>query len=300
VRARRPLRRRTAALALGALPGALVVAALASCSASDGPATPAVHPTLERVETFVLGLGVDPADPAARVRLGAHDLVVVDGETAPADVAALQQGGSIVLGYLSVGTVEPYRDWFEEARDEGWLLDRWEDWDEWYADLREPGLRDRLVDEASAVLDAGFDGLFLDNVDAVDLHPEQAEPTIELVARLREVVGDDRLLFSQNGDPLALGIGEQLDGWNLEDVHFTYDREADGYVPVDDAQRVRNADRLRAVRATGVLVTGTDYLAGTDPELVDEGVELTCAAGAVPFVADLELTEIPDPPLRCG
>lgn len=256
-------------------------------------------PALERVETFAFGLGVDPSEARSQLRLGAHDLVVIDGEADAADVAALQGDGAVVLGYLSVGTVEPYRSWFDEATDRGWLLDRWEDWDEWYADLREVGLRDRLAAEAEAILAAGFDGLFLDNVDAVDVHPEQTAPMVQLVGDLRALLGPERLLFAQNGDPLDLGIGDDLDGWNLEDLSFTFDREADGYVPVDAAQRRAGADRIEQVRAAGILVTTADYLPAVDPVLEQEAAAVACAAGAVPFVGDLELTRIPTEPLRC-
>lgn len=281
-----------------------VVLALASCaggSASrEAELEPPRHPLLADVETFALGLGVDPADPASQLRLGSHDLVVIDGDAAtPAVVDALHADGAVVLAYLSVGTFEPYRSWFAEARDEGLLLDRWDDWGEWYAAVDEPAARRLLRREAERLLERGVDGLFLDNVDMVDSHPAQAEGMAILVAELDDLVGDERVLAAQNGDPIGSGAVDHLDAWNREDVTYTYDQAADGYVPVEGADSRAALAQLRSVRRAGLLVTSADYLPVVEPELEAEAAARACAHGAIPFVSDLELTRLPDEPLRC-
>jgi len=290
-----------AALAALAAVAACSITACSSDPGSDSGSSPTLHPLLRTIETFALGLGVDADDPGAQLRLAQHDLIVVDGQStsAPA-VAALRADGAIVLAYLSVGTIEPYRPWFDEARESGWLLDQWDDWDEWYADVDAVGLRRLLRGEAAVELARGFDGLFLDNVDMVESHPDQAEGMRTLVAELDELVGPDRVLFSQNGDPKRQGITDRLDGWNREDVSFTYDFDADGYLPIDEDDRERAAEQLRAVRADGVLVTTTDYVPEVDPALWDEAVAVSCDAGAVPFVSDIDLTRLPEIPFRCA
>ncbi|MFL5850250.1 MAG: endo alpha-1,4 polygalactosaminidase, partial [Solirubrobacteraceae bacterium] len=96
-------------------------------------------------------------------RLAGFDLVVLDGEDAPRrDVRRLRARGKLVLGYLSVGTIEPGRSWYRRAR--RYRLDRWEDFGEWYAEVSARGFR-RLIARkvAPALLAKGFDGLFLDN-----------------------------------------------------------------------------------------------------------------------------------------
>ena len=74
-------------------------------------------------------------------RLGAFDLVVVDGELATADeVAALRAGGTTVLAYLSVGTIEKWRGWYPQLK--RFRLGAWADWkDEWFADVSKAKLR---------------------------------------------------------------------------------------------------------------------------------------------------------------
>jgi hypothetical protein len=280
-----------------------------ACGEAGQPSTPAVPSPAgtaadgsppEAPRSFALALGLDADDPDVAQRLTAYDLVVVDGtDTAPATVAELRAAGTTVLGYLSVGTLEPGRPWFREAQRNGWLLERWERWNEWYADLRAPGLQELLRGVAADVLAAGFDGLFLDNTDLPEVHPEQAAAMQALVRALDDLVGPRRLLFAQNGDPQGSGLAQHLDGWNREDVTFTFDAEADGYVPIDAADQADAIEQLRALGDAGLVVTTTDYLAGTDQMLIDEAAAVACGAGALPFVADIDLTQLPDEPLTC-
>lgn len=299
--------------AVATLAVALAVLAAACSAAGDSPTSsppareggPTEAPQVDasrtdRPRSFALALGLDADDPTVIRQLMAYDLVVVDGtETTPTTVAALQAAGTTVLGYLSIGTLEPGRPWFAEAQRAGWLLERWERWDEWYADVRQPGLRSLLLGVAEEVLAAGFDGLFLDSTDLPETHAEQADAMLELVRGLDELVGPQRLLFAQNGDPEGTGLDQHLDGWNREDVTFTFDPEADGYLPVDPTDQAEAIEQLRSLADAGLVVTATDYLAGTDEMLIEEAAAVACGAGALPFVADIDLTQLPAEPLTC-
>lgn len=303
---RRPCRTRRPAVSVAlavAVAVAVAVAGLAGCgsSSADGDADRGSGTAgSSRPASFALALGIDANDAEARAPLAGYDLVVVDGgETSAATVEALHDDGAQVLAYLSVGTVEPGRDWFAQAEEEGWLLDHWDDWDEWYAAVAEPGLRQVLVDEAESELAKGFDGLFLDNTDMVDGHPDQREGMQQLVADLDDAVGSDRLLFAQNGDPVANGIVEHLDGWNREDVSWTYDFDDEAYAPVSDEDHRAAVAALRDLHRRGLVVTATDYTDGSDAGAAEDARRSACEAGAVSFVSDIDLTRISDPPPSC-
>lgn len=277
---------------------ALLVGACGSANSGDAapPATPA---PLDDVASFALALGVDPLDEAAIERLGAYDLVVVDGgSTTPEQVAALHANGTKVLGYLSVGTVEPYRPWFDDAKEQGWLLDRWPDWDEWYVDTGAAGFRALIVDEARRELGAGFDGLFLDNTDMVSSHPDQRSGMTDLVGRLDTLVGD-RLLFAQNGDTTVDDIASHLDGWNREDVSSTFDFDTDAYAAVSPEDHASASETLQRLADQGLFVTATDYTAGASDPMTTDAVDAACSIGAVPFVSDIDLTQVPAEPPTC-
>jgi hypothetical protein len=204
--------------------------------------------TVEDADSWAFAIGNGHLNGDAQAvgeRLGEFDAVVIDGEEArAADVTALHDRGATVLGYLSVGTIERWRGWYERVK--RFRLAAWQDWrDEWFADVSRARLRRILAgDVAPAMLAKGFDGLFLDNVDMIEArrHRAQRSGMRKLVARLEGLLGETRLLFAQNGfwGLRRFGILEHLDGWNREDVTWTYDFDRRRYVP---ARRARRAGR---------------------------------------------------------
>jgi endo-alpha-1,4-polygalactosaminidase (GH114 family) len=251
-------------------------------------------PRLARVSSWALAIGSGDLDGDYAARYAPFDLVVVDGEGVTArQVGALHARGKIVLGYLSVGTIEKGRFWF--ARAKRYRLELWDDWGEWYADVSKRGYRKLIARTVAPRLRAKrLDGLFLDNVDMVDTHPRQRAGMVALVKTLAR---DNGLLFAQNGDDFMPHVARWLDGWNREGVTSTYDFDSRNYVRVPAAERRDAQATLRAMAKRGLLVTATDNVAaGGDPQ---PAIDNACAAGALPYVADIELQRVPAEPLRC-
>ena len=257
---------------------------------------------------FAIGNGQlkGSADDVAE-RLGAFGLVVIDGEEAtPADLDALHSSGSTVLAYLSVGTIEKWRSWYGKVK--RYRLRAWQDWkDEWFADVSKRKLRRVLSRRiAPRILAKGFDGLFLDNVDMVETrgHRAQRAGMRKLVRKLARLVhrnGD--LLFTQNGawGLRRLGLVDLLDGWNREDVTWTFDFDRRRYVH-QSPRRVKKAQgELRKMAHRGLTTTATDYTKASNHEAEAEALANACRAGALPYVSDIGLTvkRLPQPPLAC-
>ena len=286
---------------LTAIAGLALALALSANAARAGEGGP---------QSFALAIGNgNLAGGPAQVgeRLGRFGLAVVDGEEASREeVGAVRGDGTLVLGYLSVGTIERWRSWYPRVR--RYRLGANADWkDEWFADVSRAGLRREFVERiAPGILAKGFDGLFLDNVDMVEArrHRGQRAGMRKLVLALSDLArSDGRLLFAQNGAAglRKLDLLDVLDGWNREDVTWTYDFDRRRYVPSPAPQRREALAELRAMAARGLIVTATDYTRAGDAEAQREAVENACAAGALPFVGDIGLTarRLPDPPLTC-
>lgn len=268
--------------------------------ASDARGSPR-EARLSAVEDFAFALGVDVDSDSEVARLSPYDLVVVDGElTKRSRVAQLRAGGSIVLGYLSVGTIEPFRSWYGLLRPYR-LRDRFEEFDEYYARAADRGYRRAVAGRiAPKLLRKGFDGLFLDNTDMVETHPKQRRGMRRLVRRLARLVHRRRgLLFAQNGEDSIGPLLPVLDGWNREDVTWTYDFDRRRYArrAADEVAAAKAA--LSRIGVAGLLVTATDYTAAGDAAAEQESVANACAAGAVPFVSNIALARLPAAPLRC-
>ncbi|HEY2636745.1 MAG TPA: endo alpha-1,4 polygalactosaminidase, partial [Solirubrobacteraceae bacterium] len=232
-------------------------------------------------------------------RFRGYDLVVVDGEEATRrQVRALRRGGRIVLAYLDVGTIEPGRGWYARARP--YRLERWDRWGEWYADVDRPGYR-RLIARrvAPAMLAKGFDGLFLDNTDMVEGHPRQKPGMRTLVGALASRVhATGRYLFAQNGEDSIGPLLRDYDGWNREDVTFTFDAGRHRYVRVGRADHRAAVAALRRIHRAGLLTLATDYVARGNARAVRVATRTACAAGALSYAADVELRRLPRP-RRC-
>lgn len=263
--------------------------------------TAASTPTeIRQAETFAFALGATLNATNVK-RLATRDLVVVDGaDTTAATVTRLRAKGAIVLGYLSVGTVESWRPWFAQLEDH--RLEELGDWDgERYADVSSSELRDAVADRiAPQLLEKGFDGLFLDNVDMVETHPAQADGMLDLVKRLSDRVhAAGGALMAQNGDATVKRFLPHLDAWNREDPTGTYDFDAGRYVATDTAGRRSARTTLKLVRAAGLLTTSTDYFASPTSMAAVRAVRIACQVGAVPFVGDIDLKKVTAKPPRC-
>jgi endo-alpha-1,4-polygalactosaminidase (GH114 family) len=271
----------------------VVLAAAAPCAQARTS-----DPRLRDVRSFALALGDGALAKGLTRRYRGYDLITVDGQVATRhEVARLRRGGRVVLGYVSVGTIERGRPWFRAARP--YRLDLWDDWGEWYADVARRGFR-RLIERrvAPALLAKGFDGLFLDNVDMVETHARRTHGMRMLVRALaHRVHARGGLLFAQNGESSIDPLLPVLDGWNREDVSFTYDFDHHAYVPAEGTRGAQRA--LRRIARHGLLVTATDYVRAGDSAARDEAIANACAAGAAPFVSDIQLTRVDQPPARC-
>jgi uncharacterized protein (TIGR01370 family) len=276
----------------------LVLSALLALTVMAGAADARqMSPRLAKVRSWAFAIG----DGAANRNLSRYGLVVVDGaDTSSARVRQLRRGGRIVLGYLSVGTIEKGRWWFAAASP--YRLELWQDWGEWYADTSAPGFRRLIADRvAPRMLAKGFDGLFLDNVDMIKTHPGRTAGMRSLVAALASRAHRrDGFLFAQNGEDVIGPMLRFLDGWNREDVTGTYDFDAGRYVVQPAAETASAQAALRRIRRAGVLVTATDYFASGATAGAQGARRNACAAGALPFVSDIELTRVPATPLRCS
>lgn len=261
------------------------------------------------------------------------DLFVIDysrdgsdeGAFTRGQIAALQDGGRIVLAYMSIGEAESYRFYWDEAwapdgdpGDDapGWAgptNEAWEGnykvryWDEGWQRLilGSPDQRGYL----DRVIDAGFDGVYLDIIDGYEFFgPDGDEPERDdaaalmatFVERIAEHARQQRgrpgfLVFPQNGAAIldALDDGERerylaaIDGIGAEDTFYFGDDDEDNDLDVQD----ETLELLRQFRERGLLVLAVDYL--TDAAKATDFCARAAAEGFVPSTGLRELDRLP-------
>jgi hypothetical protein len=282
-----------------ALVAVLALGAVAATSAR--PAERGTPSRLTSARSFAFAIGSGDLRGNLAQRYTPFDIVIVDGGgVSKAQVAAIHSAHkALVLGYLSVGTIERGRSWYQAAKP--FRLGYWSDWGEWYADVNAPGFRTLMVKKvATAMLAKGLDGLFLDNTDMTETHPGRVKGMHLLVAALSKLSRTrGKLLFAQNGAGVNWPLRSFYNGMNFEDVSFSYDFAKKTYV-AQSASAVAQAQRnLRRYSAAGLKVTATDYLPAGDAADTALALANTCAAGALPYVSNIGLTRVPAQAFVC-
>lgn len=223
-----------------------------------------------------------------------YDLVVIDGlpdaegddSSAGARLAAARATGALVLSYVSVGTLEGWRSYAHEVP-RSWTLGQVPDWpNERYVDARERGWQEIMAREAAALATAGFDGLYLDNLDVGEEFPQTQPGLVQLVGALRAVV-PELLLVAQNG----LAIVERLtvDAIAHEDTWWRWE---DGYRRSAQEETAEILAGLRRQRQRGLTVLTLDYTEPGSPAAA-ETVARSLSEGFCPAVSVLDLDRLP-------
>ncbi|MDO8212485.1 endo alpha-1,4 polygalactosaminidase [Conexibacter sp. CPCC 206217] len=244
---------------------------------------------LRTAHRWAPAFGCDPA----RCDLSGYELIVLDGvgESARDQLRVAKllpplQRHALVLGYLSLGTVEAWRPYASQVPD-AWTIGAVDDWPgERYADVRERGWRELMTEQAITLSARGFDGLYLDNLDVAEDHPPLADALVALVRGLREAA-PELLLVAQNG--LAVDERLPIDAVAHEDVFWRWE---DGYRRSPPAETEQLLRGLRRLHARGLPVFTLDYAEPGSAGAAD-AVRRSLQEGFHPAVSVLELDRPP-------
>ena len=243
----------------------------------------------------------------------AYDLVVMDysaegdDETAftAAQIATLQHsagGDKIVLAYMSIGEAEDYRFYWQAGWAPGspaWLDIENPDWAGNYkVHYWDPAWQTIVFSYTDRLLAAGFDGAYLDIIDAYEYYADQgraaaAQEMADFVAAIRAYAharDPDFYVFPQNTPELADKVPSYLnsiDGIGQEDIYYGYDADD---VMTPPAVTAELESYLDIFKNAGKLVLTVDY--ATTPAHVDEAYAQSQAKGYVPFVTVRDLDRL--------
>lgn len=246
---------------------------------------------------------------AERIGETAFDLVVVSISAAgnsPDTIPALKNspgGEKLVLCYMSIGQAENYRGYWQpewsqnppawlDQGDEVWAGDYWvRYWDPgWQAIIY--GSPQSYLDQIIAL---GFDGVYLDRVDAYWYYQEQgrekaAEEMVDFILDLTAYarkVHPGFGVFPQNAEELGIMDADYLDamtGIGVEDLYYGYPREHEPSPADWTAEREAILDQWAAA---GKLVLTIDYT--SLPEQIRDAYLRAHQRGYVPYVTDRSL-----------
>lgn len=250
---------------------------------------------LSDVTSWIYHLGDVSSETAAEIAASAAGLVVIDystyadGAPRPYSVSELEsmRGGDakLVVSYLSVGEAEDYRGYWDDSWNENppdFLSASNPEWpDNFKVKYWEPEWQEIVFDYVRDIVDADFNGLYLDIIDAyyfwndvapnggIDYEAEMASFVADIRAvaeeRLAEIgeAGRNFVVIGQNGEELVLQPEylEAVDGIAKEDLAFYYANGNEGsFKPVPQGWYDGSTELLEAAEAAGVEVFVVEYM----------------------------------------
>lgn len=265
----------------------------------------------ERVRTWAYWL-----DTPDLGRLGASgfDLLVIDpsadgsaaGTFSAHQIGALRQHrpGRRVVAYLSLGQAESYRGYWQsnwQAGQPDWLGKADPAWpDNFWVHYWQPAWQELIYRSLDAILAAGFDGVYLDRIDAYQESFATGHEQ-EMVHWVRDLAcyarghapgGTDFAVFVQNAEELAAvhpGYLEPLTGIAREEV---YVRATD--LPTRQSERLQVGRDLDRFLQRGKLVLTVEY--ASQPALVRSAYQWARERGYLPCITDVRLDRLPRNP----
>ena len=243
----------------------------------------------------------------------AYDLVIMDysaeGDDATAFTAgqinALRRspgGDKILLAYLSIGEAEDYRFYWQEGWVPGnpaWLDAPNPDWAGNYkVHYWQPEWQAIIFSYLDRLLDAGFDGVYLDMLDAYEYYADRGRNTaaqemadfVGAIAAYARAHTPSFIIMVQNAPELAQmtpAYLESVDGIGQEDIYYGYEGD-DVATPAAVTEWLET--RLDGFRDAGKLVLTIDY--ATTPAHIDAAYARSLARGFVPFVTVRDLDQL--------
>ena len=209
----------------------------------------------------------------------------------------------IVLAYLSVGEAERYRYYWRTEWDVSQTRPKWlgAENPQWPGDYQvqfaDPewqalifGTKESYLDR---ILQAGFDGVYLDRVDAFqdveDTMPGAEGAMSGFVQRLADHArrtNPSFLIVMQNAEELAASksLLSRLDGLSKEDLIFGFDNSD---LPNPEPMLRDSVANLRKAKRAGVKVFALEYAA--TPEHVAEAIALTRREGFLLHITERTL-----------
>lgn len=230
--------------------------------------------------------------------LHTYDWIVLDPDNPFVEVLNdlfYQKKRAKILGYLSLGEIEPYRAYYKDLK--RFSIGKNPMWDTYIADLRNKEYRDFLIHKvAKKIIEKGFDGFLFDTLDSYQLvipkkkWKEFEKAQVEFIKTLKELY-PDKLIVINRGFNILEEVKNYINGLVVESLFYGIN-EKKQYVPVPTEEREKLLKNLEKAKSLNIPTVIIDYVPKEDKELAQSLIVKISSLGFIPYIADKELSEI--------
>ena len=147
-------------------------------------------------------------------RFADYGIVGIDAQYYPKEeIEAFRAAGHQVWTYLNIGSLEDFRDYYDEYKDI--TLGAYEHWEEEsWMDVSQPRWQDKILkDIVPGLLEKHVDGFFVDNCDVYYVYPRE-EILEGLAVLMKGLVATGKQVVINGGDTFLDAYCEKLGTWN--------------------------------------------------------------------------------------
>ena len=239
------------------------------------------------------------------LNVSGYDLLILESE-AIGKLSSEAKKGRTAIAYMSVGEVSANRWYWTDVKGKPWVLHANPEWPEdRLVDPRAPEWRELVVEEIAPVLvELGYDGFFLDNVDTAE-HLEKedgekyegAEEAMKDLIRSLRARFPDAVIVANGGFSIVPFVAGELDAMLCEGTVSTWRHREGGdgfdYAPIDDKAETWLLPRLRRVKRTGLPILALEYVDPNDAAEMERVRGEVIKAGNNPYLSTRELDTFP-------
>ena len=245
---------------------------------------------------YALEYGVYLSDEYDELPIGVScETIVIDAQYySKEEVATLKKTNGTVLSYLNIGSIEDFRDYYNDYQD--LILGPYENWDgEYWIDVSDQQWQDFITEDiATSLINKGVDGFFIDNTDVYYFYPDQ-DIYNGVTSILKSLKGKNMQVIINGGDTYVSkylkengSLDPVLDGVNQESVFSSINWDDKSFEENDQESKDYFLDYLSDVASDGKKVFLLEYT--TDESLIQTIKEQSSKLGYTTYISDsLEL-----------
>ncbi|CAM1363908.1 endo alpha-1,4 polygalactosaminidase [Tenacibaculum xiamenense] len=186
--------------------------------------------------------------PVHEIRNYTYVIVEASHYTA-GEVAVLKQYNRYVICYISLGEVNKFTSFYEQAKPFV-LSGKNKVWDSYYLDLEKKPLQKILLKDIKEKIQMkGFDGLFLDNIDNYGIYGTQKHLKKHLIAFIRDIKNAFPTIFLMQNAGLDLieATHESINAIAIESIITSYSFDERKYQFRDRKEFKRKAIKIKEI-----------------------------------------------------
>ncbi|MDP5231333.1 MAG: endo alpha-1,4 polygalactosaminidase [Cellulophaga sp.] len=223
-----------------------------------------------------------------------YDVVILESQLYNTDeIKQFKAQNNTVIGYISLTEIHPTSTLYEKIKN--YTFGKNDIWGSYYIDIAKPQAQEIIYQEVDSILQKGFDGLFMDNLDNASQWGVLKDHKCSLVQLVKEIKKRHSSIYLMQNAGLfvAKDLKNTTDSILIESVMTAYNFEKNEYAFREDTSKKNLLQELTTLKKEcKKQIYILEYAAS---EKMKETIETSLSKTTFSFsVANIDLQHIPE------